>query len=280
MFFFASNLQTGLAVVERIFEHSFGIKDIFVPISPANLALFRAYLYEAGYAASTVNSYVSSIGYFHRLSDVPDPTKVGYIMELLRGYGKLQSHVDTSLPITIPILRTAFDVLPSLSLSQFQSLLFNAMSSLAFFAFLHIGKITSRADKDSKNSLQLSQVLKITNQQGDITSIKITFHNFKHRYNQPPISLVISRHQNRTVCPVQLLLDYLQLRGPCDGPLFLNEAKQPVSRKAFANILALVFRHSSLPFGRYKSHSFRIGEASWAAEQGLSDAQIQLMGRW
>ena len=108
--------------------------------------------------------YVSSIGYFHRLSDVPDPTKVGYIMELLRCYGKLRSRVDTRLPITIPILRTAFDVLLSLSLSHFQSLLFKAMSSLAFFAFLHIGEITSRADEDSKNSLQLSQVLKITNQ--------------------------------------------------------------------------------------------------------------------
>ena len=29
------------------------------------------------------------------------------------------------------------------------------MSSLAFFAFLHIGEITSRTDKDSQNSLQL-----------------------------------------------------------------------------------------------------------------------------
>ena len=44
------------------------------------------YLYAAGYATSTVNNYVSSIGYFHRLSDVPDPTKVGHILELLKGY--------------------------------------------------------------------------------------------------------------------------------------------------------------------------------------------------
>lgn len=116
--------------------HSFGIKDIFVPISPANLALFIAYLYDAGYAPPTVNTYVSSIGYFHRLSQVPDPTKVGYILELLRGYGKLRSCVDTRLPVTIPILRKAFDVLPSLSLSHFQSLLFKSMSSLPFFFLL------------------------------------------------------------------------------------------------------------------------------------------------
>ena len=69
------------------------------------------------------------------------------------------------------------------------------------------------------------------------------------------------------MCPVQLLLDYLQLRGPCAGPLFFNEALQPVSRKAFANLLALVFRHSGVPLGKYKSHSLRIGAASLAAEQ-------------
>ena len=93
----------------------------------------------------------------------------------------------------------------------------------------------------------------MTNQQGAI----ITFPNFKHSYNQPPISLVIWRQQDRSVCPVQQLLDYmyLQLRGPCADPLFLNEALQPVSRKAFANLLALVFCHSGLPLGKYKSHS-------------------------
>ena len=228
-------------MLKEFFAHSFGIKDIFIPISPANLALFIAYLYHAGDAASTINTYVSSVGYFHRIADVPDPTKVGYILELLRGYGRLRSCVDTHLPVTIPILRKAFDVLPSLSLSHFQSLLFKSMSFLAVFAFLRIGEITSRTDKDSQNSLQLSQVLKITNQQGAITSIKITFHNFKHSYNQPPISLVISRQQNRSVCPVQLLLDYLQLRGPCAGPLFLNEARQPVSSKSLCRFIGIGF---------------------------------------
>ena len=185
-----------------------------MPISPANMALFIAYLYNAGYAASTVNTYVSSIGYFHHLSDVPDPTKVGYILELLRGYGKLRSCFDTHLPwpVTIPILRKAFDVLPSLSLSHFQSLLFKSMSSLAFFAFLRIGEITSRTDKDFQNSLQLSQVLQMANQQGAKHPLKSLFTTLNTvTINHLHISLVISRQQDRSLCPVQLLLDYLQL---------------------------------------------------------------------
>ena len=31
---------------------------------------------------------------------------------------------------------------------------------------------------------------------------------------------------------------------------------------------------------RYKGHSFRIGAASHAADRGLSDAQIRVLGRW
>lgn len=145
------------------------------------------------------------------------------------------------------------------------------MSSIAFFAFLRIGEITIRTDKDSRNILQFSQVLKSTNQQGDVTAIKITFHNFKHSYNRPPMSLVISRQQDRTVCPVQLLLAYLQIRGTFAGPLFLNEVNH-----WHWFFVTLVCR-----FGSIKAiYSFRIGAASLAAEQGLSDAQIQLMGRW
>lgn len=46
-----------------------------IPISPANLALFIAYLYKKQYACSTVNTYVSALGYSHKLSGFVDPTK-------------------------------------------------------------------------------------------------------------------------------------------------------------------------------------------------------------
>ena len=116
------------------------------------------------------------IGYFHSLSGVFGFTKVGYILELLRGYGKPRSCVDPRLPVTIPILRKAFDVLPSLSLSHFQSLFFKSEFFGLFCFFSHRRNNLSWTDKVSQNSLQLSQVLQMTNQQGAI----ITFPNFKH----------------------------------------------------------------------------------------------------
>ena len=37
------------------------------------------------YAPSTVNTYVSALGYSHKLSGLPDPTRVFYIIQMLKG---------------------------------------------------------------------------------------------------------------------------------------------------------------------------------------------------
>jgi hypothetical protein len=71
-------------------------------MKPAVLALFVAHLYNKRYASSTVNTYVSALGYLHKLSGSADPTKVFYIMQMLKGYLKLGCRLDTRLPITLP----------------------------------------------------------------------------------------------------------------------------------------------------------------------------------
>ena len=75
-----------------------------LPISPPILALFIAYMYDCHYAPSTVTTYVSALGYCHKLSGFPDPTKAFFIVQMLKGYGKLGSRLDSRLPITLPIL--------------------------------------------------------------------------------------------------------------------------------------------------------------------------------
>ena len=65
-----------------------------LPLPPSNLAIFIAYLYKHNYAPSTVNTYVSALGYIHRLAGVADPTKVFFILEVLKGYGKAGARLD------------------------------------------------------------------------------------------------------------------------------------------------------------------------------------------
>ena len=90
--------------------------------------------------------------------------------------------------------------------------------------------------------------------------------------------MILTRHP--CVCPVQSILDYIDLRGLADGPLFQTLDGQPVTRTAFSELLSLAVQYCGLDPSKYKGHSFRIGAASHAAECGLSDTQICLLGPW
>ena len=91
--------------------------------------------------------------------------------------------------------------------------------------------------------------------------------------------MILSRQPNST-CPVALLSQYFTLRGFRPGAIFLSEDGLPVSRSFFSNQLLRACHLCGLDPSRYKGHSFRIGAASYAADQGFSDTQIRLLGRW
>ena len=113
------------------------------PITPANLALFVAYLFANNYLN------VSAIGYYHRLAGLKDPTKTFYIIEMLKGYGKISHQLDSRLPITLPILVRIMQVSASFCVSHYQSYLFNAMCSMHFVDFSVLVKLLWQSNKVS-----------------------------------------------------------------------------------------------------------------------------------
>ena len=248
-----------------------------LPITPATIALFIAYLFERNYAASTVNTYISALGYSHKLSGLPDPTRVFYIIQMLKGYGKTGTRLDSRLPITLPILKSLLEVAPRSTGSHYQIRQFQAMCALAFFAFLRIGEITT-TKKGGCEPLQLHQLAYVCDSSNRVVGIKLTFQNFKHSYNERPFTLTLNRQP--TCCPIALLIDYLALRGNHQGALFLTQQGTAVLRETFASRLSEAIKLCGLDSSRYKGHSFRIGAASYAALQGMSDAQIRILGRW
>ena len=112
-----------------------------------------------------------------------DPTKVFWIIEMLKGYGKLSSRADTRLPITLPIFVTFWRRHQPYALVYIEhALIFTAMCTTAFFAFLRVGELTFCPR--SADVLQLNQVVQLVESSGHITGLKITFANFKRSYNQ------------------------------------------------------------------------------------------------
>ena len=198
---------------------------------------------------------------------------------MLEGYGKIGYKLDSRLPITLPILVRIIKDLDNFCVSQYELLMFKAMCAMAFFAFLRIGELTvSKRDSVNGNLLQLDQVSKKHSGNGNVVSLIITFTSYKHNYNQHPFSIVLNTQPK--ACPIQSFLDYLSVRGTVHGPLFINHNGSPVLRSEFSKMLGSVIRLCNLDPNRYKGHSFRVGAATYAAEQGVFDTKIRHLDRW
>ena len=113
---------------------------------------------------------------------------------------------------------------------------------------------------------------------GDTCAIKLTMRFFKHGNSSQPVEILI--YKSRPICPVTIIAEYLSVRKQAHGPLFCWPDNSPVRRTQFVEDLNQALKFCGLDTSQYKTHSFRIGAASWAAAQGLSDLQIRRFGRW
>ena len=109
---------------------------------------------------------------------------------------------------------------------------------------------------------------------------KISISEYKHNSSKRPFNILLAREDVPSLCPVTALLQYTRLRGDRSGPLFCNADFSPVSLHQFNTELQRCLTYCGLDLSRYKSHSFRIGGACHAADNGFSDAQIRALGRW
>ena len=98
-----------------------------LPISVPTLSLFIAYLVSQSFASATISSYVSAIGFIHRLNGLTDPNNTFIIRKLLQSCHKANPSTDHRLPITKALLRQLINALTSTTGSYFERALLKAM---------------------------------------------------------------------------------------------------------------------------------------------------------
>ena len=110
------------------------------------------------------------------------------VIEMLKGYGKLGSLLDTGMPITLPILHSVLQQTPTICGSNHDRYLFTAMCTTVCFGFLRVGEIT--CCPWSSVVLQLCQIVPLLFDNSDNTlGFTQTFTDFKHSYNQFAVSI-------------------------------------------------------------------------------------------
>jgi hypothetical protein len=113
---------------------------------------FISYLYQQGYAVSTVFSMISAISFVHSLSQQQDPAEHPLVKSTLQGVKSLLRSDDPRLPITLSMLHAMIDVASRVTDSVFACVRFKAMCALAFHVLLRVGKLTE------SHNLQLCHV--------------------------------------------------------------------------------------------------------------------------
>ncbi|XP_069110074.1 uncharacterized protein [Argopecten irradians] len=250
-----------------------------IPSNVGMLAYFIAHLCEIGLASSTISTYIAAIGFLNKMSGHSDPTQSFIIKKLLTGVQRVSSRADSRLPITPSILEKLVSSLPHVCQTHYQMSLLRAMYLLAFHALLRVGEMA--VNKSASHVLQLQDAQLSLKPNGCPSALEITFRSFKGHYNIRPITLLFqSKPHTAATCPVVALHEFLQLRGHDAGPLFCFPNNVPVTYSYFTSCLQSSLAWAGLSHLPYSSHSFRIGAASYAAASGLSDEEIQQMGRW
>ena len=245
---------------------------ITIPLSGSHVSVFVTFLHSQGYSPTSIISYISAVGYLHRLLGLEDPTSGTLVQKLLAGAAKVHVPKPPRLPITIMILHRLLVDIDSVVHVSYHRILLKAMFTVAFFGLMRIGEVTMTANKQVP--LMLSQVAISPKQ------VTISISNFKHNKSNKSVEVILERQGDHVVCPVYNLANYLLARGYGSGPLFAFPDLAPVPRLFFAKHLRLLITFAGLDSSRYLGHSFRIGGASYYAELGYSDAQLRLMGRW
>ena len=244
------------------------------PVSNATLLLFFAHLYEKGFAASTIASYNSAIGYMHKICNVPDPSNSFIVKQLLKGSAKLRESKDSRLPITQTLLhRMILELLKGHS--DYYQTLYIAMFLFAFYGFLRLGEFTYSPDTD--HCLKINDI-EFAGYNND--KLIIHFKSFKHSIPSTISSIVINRQQTEQFCPIFWIKQYLSLRGSSEGPLFCHQNLTHISRKQFGDKLKSTIKSLGLYCNFYTTHCFRYGASTMAMAMGLSDTQIRSLGRW
>jgi len=230
-------------------------------------------LYLAG-----IKSYQLDLGI--ECSAFLDPHLERTIQGIKRDHGEPDRRIRT--PLTRPHLLRILQHLPH---RNYDTIVTRAAFTLAFAGFLRVGEFTySEKDRElgatfgnwflTKGSVRIPR---------SGSYMELTLPSSKTDPFRRGIKLTIAASQDEA-CAVQAMkgLQAIDTHRPQWAPLFcIGRAEQlPFTRGHVVQKLQRLAITAGMGHGSWNGHSFRRGAATWAAEAGISDTEIQTLGRW
>ena len=194
----------------------------FLAASARDIQEIEAWLSLQGFAPSTIATYLSGVGFQHKVQGVPDPTRDFLVTKLSEGCKRDHPTSDSRLPISLAMLSCIVTALQYVCSNQFEVLLFRAAMLGASFAFMRLGEFTADSRYRLQDSLLLSSDVTIQRVGSPSASVLLTFRITKTNKTGPPRVIRLVQSQNKIICPVAAFVDYIAVRPASAAPFFCH----------------------------------------------------------
>ena len=256
-----------------------------VPVSQSLLCMYVSYLAEQKLKYGSMKVYLSAVRNLQIASGHSDPftgSAMPQLDQVMKGIKRVQAESGSNkrerLPIS-PSILLRLKAVWSASMGEHDTRMIWAACCLCFFAFLRAGEMTVPSDTSYDPAVHLSVKDVSVDDSVNPSIVCIKIKQSKTDPFRKGIDLFIGK-TGSSLCPVSAILNYLCTRGMGDGPLFRYIDGRVLTRQRFVTAVKAGLDKAGIDCSKYSGHSFRIGAATTAAQNGMEDSIIKTLGRW
>lgn len=199
-------------------------------------------------------------------------TNIFLVSKMLEGMRRVHKTVDTGLPISDELLGLIIKTLPSICISDFEVALFASAFSLSM-VFLRVGEVALNKEGQAKQVIKIENIKLIKEGGKEKILVHLPFTKTEQHGKGPVLDIYAQIGSD--ICPIYLLKKYLTRRSSNNGPLYCHFSGKPVTRYQFSVVLNKALRGMGIDSSKIKTHSFRIGAASYHFERGTQRRKLK-----
>ena len=248
------------------------------------LCQYVSYLAKQNIMHSTIKVYLAAVRHLHIENHMPDPHMgdMARLEQVIKGVKRDQvcklPNQRIRLPITGDLMRKMKAILMKNRYDEDNIMLWAAMS-LCFFGFLRAGEMTLESESSFDPGANICHGDIAIDDSEKPSVLRVRIKASKMDPFRKGVDVFLGR-TNKDLCLLEAILPYLAIRGDKQGFLFQFKDGRLLTKDRFMSKVCELLQQSGVNSKNYAGHSFRIGAATTASRQGISEATIKMLGRW